>query len=163
MARKSQEEKVREAASTLSLNTHGLLLDLENEQARFGFPGKLTPPNEMQSRSFSGANIVLPSQIAKSMKAGEVLVEFRRFREWEVPKDRAVRPLDKYAYIGIVLDPEAKISIFRVDEADKIDRMIQDLGKAIADNLLDAGIIYLKTLKPSSLNTKGYSCLQTEE
>jgi len=138
LAQKSQDKMVKEAASTLSLNTHGLLLDIENEQANFRYSSKTTLPSETILHSLAGTNMVLPRQIAKSINTGEVLVEFRHFREWEVRKDRAVRPLDKYAYIGIALDSEGETSTFGVGDADKIDRMIKNLGKATADNLLDA-------------------------
>lgn len=138
MALANNDEYLDTAASILSLNTHGLILDVE--LSRHTGNGADNTQLTSQEGNTAGFTPILmhPKEISKNLKSNEILIEFRRFREWHVDNGRASRPLASSAYIGISVDSQGVVRSQRIGSAADIDAMINRTLSIASQNHADA-------------------------
>lgn len=138
MALANNDEYLDTAASILSLNTYGLILDIElGRYAGNGPDNNQLTSHEGNSAGF-GLSLVHPKDISKNLKSNELLIEFRRFQEWQVDNGRASRPLASSAYIGISVDSKGTVRSRRIGNAADIDAMISRTLSNNSQNYFDA-------------------------
>ena len=138
MALANNDEYLETAASILSLNTHSLILDVELSR----HAGNRTDNAQLASQEDNTEGfiptLVQPKEISKNLKSNEILIEFRRFREWQVDNGRASRPLASSAYIGISVDSKGTVRSQRIGNAAEIDAMISRTLDNTLQNHADA-------------------------
>lgn len=138
MALANNDEHLDTAASILSLNTHGLILDVElSRHTGNGTDNAQLTSHEGITAGFT-PTLMRPKEISKNLKSNEMLIEFRRFREWQVDNGRASRPLASSAYIGISVDSRGTVRSQRIGNAADIDAMIYRTLSNISQNHADA-------------------------